>query len=202
MQSSLDDREKLLCYLDVQAGGPLRIRCPEHGPVAELNTGAIVPMIPVREWVGDRRVLMYHAFRLAGAVESAACADLLVPRPESPLVDVRMQPDAQFVRLVDPYREWWEEHRGWMRLRCDLHGVLIRVDATRGPGMLAAIWDGFFIERVTEREHVWSGSGVEALKVAQEGPASPVCRVRIEAERDPPVELPAPPLMWWPFPLV
>ncbi len=201
MQSSLDDREKLLCYLDVQQGGPLRIRCPEHGPVAELNTGAIVPIIPFHGSEGDRRVLMYHAFRLAGVVESITCSDVLMPSPVSPLVDVRMQPGVESLRLFDDYREWWEEHRGWLRLRCERHGPLMRVDASRSPGMIAALWDGVVSERMTERENVWSRSGMEAVELALHGPSSPICRLKIVSEQDPPAEFPPGVLIWWPFPL-
>jgi hypothetical protein len=129
--------------------------------------------------------MLHHAFRLASIVEGAACAGVSIPSPQSPLDDYRLEPGAEIKTLPDAVRAWWEVNRGWVRVTCSRHGVLIRTETTRTPPMLAALWDGAVIEHGTQKEHVWSSTVEHAWRVAQQGPDSTICDVRLESEQNP-----------------
>jgi hypothetical protein len=190
-------RESLLCWLDSQGDAWVEVTCPQHGLVAGLNLAAVKPNIGDHRFEADRRTLLHHAFRLAGIVEGTTCAGVLVPSPHSPLDDYRLESGVEIKTLPNVVRAWWEVNRGWVRVTCALHGVLVRADATRTPAMLAPLWDGAVIEHGTQREHVWSNTVEAAWRVAQQGPDSTICDVRIESEQNPPAAFPVVPQQWW-----
>jgi hypothetical protein len=84
-----------------------------------------------------------------------------------------------------------------VRVRCALHGVVVRAEVTRTPAMLAPLWDGNVIEHGTQKEHVWSSTPGVAWRVAQQGPDSTICDVQIESERNPAATFPVVPQQWW-----
>ena len=193
-----ESRETLLCWLDSQGDAWVEVTCPQHGLVAGLNLAAVKPLFRDRhDLEEDRRTLLHHAFRLAGIVEGATCAGVLIPSPPSPLDDYRLEPGAEVETLPDAVREWWEVNRGWVRVTCPLHGVLVRADTTRTPAMLAPLWDGAVIEHATQKEHVVSTTIEGARRVAQQGPDSTICDVRIESEQNLPATFPVVPQQWW-----
>jgi hypothetical protein len=165
--------------------------------IAGLNLAAVKPNIGHHRFEGSRRALLHHAFRLAGIVEGTMCADVLIASPPSPLDDYRLEPGAEIKTLPDVVRTWWEVNRGWVRVRCALHGVLVRTDTSRTPAMLAPLWDGAVIEHGTQKEHVWSNTPEDAWRVAHEGPVSTICNVRIESEQNPLATFPVVPQQWW-----
>jgi hypothetical protein len=195
-----DSRETLLCWLDSQGDAWVEVTCPHHALVAGLNLAAVKPNIGDHRFEESRRAMLHHAFRLAGRVEGATCPGVLVPSPQSPLDDYRLEPGAEIKTLPDVVRAWWEVNRGWIRVKCSLHGVLVRTDTTRTPAMLAPLWDGAVIEQGTQKEHVWSNTPEDAWRVAEQGPTSTICDVSIESERNPLATFPVVPQQrWWPY---
>lgn len=70
--------------------------------------------------------------------------------------------------------EWWEEHRGWILVRCSKHGRLARVDCSRSVHMLATPWDVASVELHERWETAWDETF--------ETPAFDGCNVTIEPE--------------------
>lgn len=53
------------------------------------------------------------------------------------------------------------------------------------PHCFDPLWDGPVIEHGTQKEHVGRRHPEDARRVAQQGPASSMCDVRIESEQNP-----------------
>jgi hypothetical protein len=71
--------------------------------VAGLNLAAVKPNIAYHRYEESRRALLHHAFRLAGRVEGTTCAGVVIPSPQSPLDDYRLEPGAEIKTCPTPF---------------------------------------------------------------------------------------------------
>jgi hypothetical protein len=195
--AELDAQERryqgVIDWLDRARTGRLIVLGEASGPAGWVAIDELPPSRAEKRSEDGRRILMARVARLAANIEavvSGAPADVyregMLVEPLASVedglfagVDWRLEPDSDHVPspVPEPIVAWWEDHRGLVSVRCDVHGELARFDVSRTIGMLGAAWDAAVVEYHNRWETSWDGT--------YDTPEYEGCAVRIEPTDEP-----------------